>query len=101
MRMKLAVTTAAALLAGTILASAQSSSPQPGGTPPEDPPQGQDPGSRAHPGTVNPKAKGGNMNQGTTGQGQQDSSSVGATKQPGGEPPTAPPEGSGDRLPKR
>src|SRR5262245_57247162 len=88
MSTKLALTAAAALLAGTVFAAAQQAPRQPGGAVPQDPPQGAEGiGSQG----ASPKA-GGNMNRGTTGQGTPNSRG----SQPGGVSKSAPPQGGED-----
>ncbi|MGH6769156.1 MAG: hypothetical protein ACRECO_09070 [Xanthobacteraceae bacterium] len=90
MRTKLALTTAAALLAGTMFAAAQTT-PQPGGIAPHEPPQGSDNADQRNKNMKqSPRAPMG----GTTGQGQRSGPPATATPQPGGTPPMSPPQGS-------
>jgi opacity protein-like surface antigen len=87
MKTKLAVMSAAALLAGTLFAAAQQ---QPGGAAPEQPPQGEDAGMQS--GSSLPS---GGMNQGTVGTGQsQGKAQQKKNLQPGNVPPREPPQGS-------
>jgi hypothetical protein len=85
LRTKLLITTAAALLAGSLYATAQT---QPAGQPPEAPPQGEDagmaPGSRVQPGAPKQGQSQTRPSSGAVGQGQR--LNEGQTPQPGGDP---------------
>jgi hypothetical protein len=95
MRTKVALTSVAALLAGTVFAVAQTQ--QPGGRAPEAPPQGAgDVGSQRGSSVPNqPK-----MNPGTTGQSRDQRGPEGTSKQPGGISPEAPPQGQEPNPPR-